>query len=71
MQLSHQIGIFNISPEEYETRSRKVIETLKLPPEQITPNLVRFYIYDQLYIEHKQSQSTAGKIRNFFKKFQK
>ena len=71
MQLSHQIGIFNISPEEYEIRSRKVIETLKLPPEQITPNLVRFYIYDQLYIEHKQSQSTAGKIRNFFKKFQK
>ena len=71
MQLSHQIGIFNISPEEYETRSRKVIETLKLPPEQITPNLVRFYIYDQLYIEHKQSQSTAGKIRNFFKKLQK
>ena len=68
VQLPNQIGIFSISPQKYEETYEKVRRTLNLPEDQVTPGLMTFFIYDQLYIEYKKSQSTSSKIIKFFKK---
>ena len=68
VQLPNQIGIFSISPQKYQETYEKVRRTLNLPEDQVTPGLMTFFIYDQLYIEYKKSQSTSSKIIKFFKK---
>ena len=68
VQLPNRIGIFKVSPEKYNETYQKVLRTLKVPNDYLTPKLMNFYIYDELFIEYKKSQSTSGKILQYLKK---